>query len=154
MITLTVDITDNFARAADAAFAALSLAGEAEVEVNFVTEEEIRELNARTRDTDRVTDVLSYPMLDEIRPFTRENYPFDVDPENGRVPLGSIVICRDVAARQAEEYGHSYRRELHYLVVHGLCHLLGYDHIIDDDRAEMRAKEERILTRMGITRND
>ena len=152
MITLTGDITDNFARAADAAFAALSLAGEAEVEVNFVTEEEICELNARTRDTDRVTDVLSYPMLDEIRPFTRENYPFDVDPENGRVPLGSIVICRDVAARQAEEYGHSRDREETYLFVHGLLHLLGYDHMTEEDKSVMREAEERILSAIGQVR--
>lgn len=152
MITLTGDITDNFARAADAAFAALSLAGEAEVEVNFVTEEEIRELNARTRDTDRVTDVLSYPMLDEIRPFTRENYPFDVDPENGRVPLGSIVICREVAARQAEEYGHSRDREVTYLFVHGLLHLLGYDHMTEEDKSVMREAEERILSAIGQVR--
>ena len=152
MITLTGDITDNFAQAADAAFAALSLAGEAEVEVNFVTEEEIRELNARTRDTDRVTDVLSYPMLDEIRPFTRENYPFDVDPENGRVPLGSIVICRDVAARQAEEYGHSRDREETYLFVHGLLHLLGYDHMTEEDKSVMREAEERILSAIGQVR--
>ncbi len=152
MITLTGDITDNFARAADAAFAALSLAGEAEVEVNFVTEEEIRELNARTRDTDRVTDVLSYPMLDEIRPFTRENYPFDVDPENGRVPLGSIVICRDVAARQAEEYGHSRDREETYLFVHGLLHLLGYDHMTEEGKSVMREAEERILSAIGQVR--
>lgn len=152
MITLTGDITDNFARAADAAFAALSLAGEAEVEVNFVTEEEIRELNARTRDTDRVTDVLSYPMLDEIRPFTREDYPFDVDPENGRVPLGSIVICRDVAARQAEEYGHSRDREETYLFVHGLLHLLGYDHMTEEDKSVMREAEERILSAIGQVR--
>lgn len=152
MITLTGDITDNFARAADAAFAALSLAGEAEVEVNFVTEEEIRELNARTRDTDRVTDVLSYPMLDEIRPFTREDYPFDVDPENGRVPLGSIVICREVAARQAEEYGHSRDREETYLFVHGLLHLLGYDHMTEEDKSVMREAEERILSAIGQVR--
>lgn len=152
MITLTGDITDNFARAADAAFAALSLAGEAEVEVNFVTEEEIRELNARTRDTDRVTDVLSYPMLDEIRPFTRENYPFDVDPENGRVPLGSIVICREVAARQAEEYGHSRDREETFLFVHGLLHLLGYDHMTEEDKSVMREAEERILSAIGQVR--
>ena len=152
MITLTGDITDNFAWAADAAFAALSLAGEAEVEVNFVTEEEIRALNARTRDTDRVTDVLSYPMLDEIRPFTRENYPFDVDPENGRVPLGSIVICRDVAARQAEEYGHSRDREETYLFVHGLLHLLGYDHMTEEDKSVMREAEERILSAIGQVR--
>ena len=152
MITLTGDITDNFAGGADAAFAALSLAGEAEVEVNFVTEEEIRELNARTRDTDRVTDVLSYPMLDEIRPFTRENYPFDVDPENGRVPLGSIVICREVAARQAEEYGHSRDREETYLFVHGLLHLLGYDHMTEEDKSVMREAEERILSAIGQVR--
>ena len=118
----------------------------------YRAEEEIRELNARTRDTDRVTDVLSYPMLDEIRPFTREDYPFDVDPENGRVPLGSIVICRDVAARQAEEYGHSCDREETYLFVHGLLHLLGYDHMTEEDKSVMREAEERILSAIGQVR--
>ena len=144
-------------------FSAISRAFEGEfsadaplaAEVVFVSAEEIRALNAHHRGNDSVTDVLSFPALDDIRgrKLCRADFPYDLT-ENGEIFIGSIAVCEERAKAQAEEYGHSYRRELHYLVVHGLCHLLGYDHIIDDDRAEMRAKEERILTRMGITRND
>ena len=72
--------------------------------------------------------------------------------EDGNIFLGSIVICEKRAREQAEEYGHSYMRELHYLAVHGLWHLLGYDHMTEEDKPEMRAKEEKILSKLGITR--
>ena len=152
MIKITGEVPQSFAVAADAAFRELSLSGDAEVEAEFVSEEEIRELNARTRNIDKVTDVLSYPMLDEIKPFTEENYPFDTDPESGCVTLGSVVICRAVAARQAEEYGHGTDREETYLFVHGLLHLLGYDHMTEEDKTVMREAEERILAAAGLVR--
>jgi probable rRNA maturation factor len=66
--------------------------------------------------------------------------------------IGSIVVCCDRAREQAEEYGHSYNRELHYLLVHGIMHCLGYDHMQEDEKAEMREKEEFILSKLGITR--
>ena len=66
--------------------------------------------------------------------------------------IGSIAICQERAKEQAEEYGHSYERELHYLIVHGIMHCFGYDHIEEDDRKLMREKEEEILTKLGITR--
>lgn len=150
MITVIGQVPEDFIRAADETFVALNLKGEASVEVEFVTGEEIRELNARTREVDKVTDVLSYPMLDEIKELVPENYPYDC--EDGRVMLGSIVICGDVAEEQAKEYGHSVTREMTYLFVHGLLHLLGYDHIEDDERAIMREAEERILSGVGINR--
>ena len=81
----------------------------------------------------------------------KQEHPFDIE-EDGTLFIGSIAICEDRAREQAEEYGHSYNRELHYLVVHGLCHLLGYDHEEESDKKEMREKEERILGRMGIVR--
>ena len=152
MITVIGAAPAAFAAAAAEAFAALGLAGEAEVEVTFVGEAEIRELNARTRGVDKATDVLSFPMLDAIKPFTAANYPFDVDPASGRVSLGSVVICEAVALRQAEEYGHAAEREKTYLFTHGLLHLLGYDHIEEEDRRLMRAAEERVLSAIGITR--
>ena len=80
-------------------------------------------------------------------------HPFDMDDE-GALFLGSIVICREQARRQAEEYGHSLRREQYYLAVHGLCHLLGYDHETDGDKSEMRAREERVLAAMGAAREE
>lgn len=124
-------------------------------EVVFVSAEEIRQLNAEHRGNDSVTDVLSFPSLDNIRGrmLCKADFPYDLT-EEGEIFIGSIAICEERAHEQAEEYGHSYNRELHYLVVHGLCHLLGYDHMCEEDKTEMRAKEERVLSRMGITRND
>ena len=123
------------------------------VEFVFVDGEEIRRLNADNRGIDRVTDVLSFPSLDGIKglPLKKQDFPCDID-ENGNLFIGSIVVCCERAKEQAEEYGHSYNRELHYLLVHGIMHCLGYDHETDEERIEMREKEEFILTKMGITR--
>ena len=82
----------------------------------------------------------------------RRNYPFDIDPETNSVFLGSIMICTDRAKEQAEEFGHSFEREIYYLAVHGLLHLFGYDHMEETDKAEMREKEEEILTVLDKTR--
>ncbi len=124
------------------------------VELVFVDGEEIRRLNRETRDTDRVTDVLSYPTMEGIQgqALYAKDHPFELD-EEGRLLIGSIAICQERAREQAEEYGHSYERELHYLIVHGVMHCLGYDHIQEDDRALMREKEEYVLQKMGITRS-
>ncbi|MBQ8685827.1 MAG: rRNA maturation RNase YbeY [Clostridia bacterium] len=123
------------------------------VEVVFVEEAEIRSLNAQTRGLDKVTDVLSYPTLDNIRgkAIKGADYPFDID-EEGNLLIGSIAVCVQRAKEQAVEYGHSFERELHYLIVHGIMHCLGYDHMTDEDKAQMREKEERILGKLGITR--
>lgn len=123
------------------------------VEFLSVGEEEIRRLNAEMRNVDKVTDVLSFPTLDMKvgEPICGEDYPYDMD-EQGRLMIGSIVVCKARAAAQAEEYGHSYERELHYLLVHGVMHCLGYDHETDEQRACMRAREEAVLNKLGITR--
>ena len=123
------------------------------VEFIFVDGEEIRRLNREMRNTDKVTDVLSFPVLDGIKgqPIYGDDYPYELD-EEGNLLLGSIVVCCDRAREQAEEYGHSYNRELHYLLVHGIMHCLGYDHMTDEEKAEMREQEEYILRKLGITR--
>ncbi len=123
------------------------------VELLFVDEEEIRRLNRETRGMDKVTDVLGYPTMDGIKgkPLFAEEHPFEMD-EEGRLLIGSIVVCTKRAKEQAIEYGHSYERELHYLVVHGVMHCLGYDHIEEAERAEMREKEEYILGKIGKER--
>ena len=123
------------------------------LEVTFVSAEEIRRLNAETRQIDKVTDVLSYPTLDGIKgqAIRGAEHPYDID-EEGNLLIGSVAICLDRAREQAEEYGHSFERELHYLIVHGAMHCLGYDHIADADKTEMRAEEEQVLSALGITR--
>lgn len=123
------------------------------VEVEFVGEEEIRRLNRELRGIDKVTDVLSFPTLDGIKgeDIFKKDYPYSLD-EEGNLIVGSVAVCVKRAKEQAEEYGHSFNREIHYLIVHGIMHCLGYDHIEDSDRAEMREKEELILSKLGITR--
>ena len=123
------------------------------VEVVFISAEEIRALNASTRGIDKVTDVLSYPAMDGIRGkrLRKKDHAAEID-ENGNLLIGSVAVCVKRAKEQAEEYGHSLNRELHYLIVHGVMHCLGYDHIIEQDKAQMRKKEEKALARMGITR--
>lgn len=122
-------------------------------EIVFVDGEEIKKLNRETRGVDAVTDVLSFPTLDDIRGamLKKADFPYDID-EDGNLFLGSIIICEKRAKEQAEEYGHSYMRELHYLATHGLWHLLGYDHMTEEDKSQMREREEKILTKLGITR--
>ena len=123
------------------------------IELLFVEESEIQKLNREMRDTDKVTDVLSFPALDGIKgkAIHKKDYPYEID-EEGNLLIGSIVICCQRAKEQAQEYGHSYNRELHYLLIHGILHCLGYDHMIDADKEEMREKEELLLGKLGIRR--
>lgn len=117
---------------------------DAEVSVTLVDNARIRELNKEFREIDRETDVLSFPLGDENG--------FEVDPDNDAILLGDIVISLEKARAQSEEYGHSFRREVAFLLTHSLFHLLGYDHITEDEEKEMFAKQEKVLTKLGITR--
>lgn len=108
-----------------------------EISISIVDEEEIKKLNNEYRGVDNVTDVLSFPLF--------EKYEI---PSEGM--LGDIVICSKRVIEQAEEFGHSEEREFVYLTVHSLLHLLGYDHIEEDDRIEMRTKEKEIMKALGI----
>ena len=125
------------------------------VEFIFTDEEEIRRLNRETRNTDKVTDVLSFPALDSIKgkALKKRDFPLEIDDE-GNLLIGSVAVCVKRAEEQAEEYGHSYQRELHYLLVHGIMHCLGYDHPTEEERAEMREREEFILAKLGISREN
>ena len=122
-------------------------------ELLFVSGEEIRTLNASQRKVDSVTDVLSFPATDLERgkPILGEEHGECID-ERGRLLLGSIVICKERAREQAKEYGHSYRRELCYLITHGVLHCLGYDHETEEDKREMREKEECVMQKLGLGR--
>ncbi len=119
----------------------------------FVGEEEIQRLNREMRGVDKVTDVLSFPALSGIKgkKLSKKAFPYDSD-EEGRLFLGSVVVCVKRAKEQAEEYGHSFERELRYLLVHGTLHCLGYDHEDEEEKKEMREKEEEILRKLGIGR--
>lgn len=122
-------------------------------ELLLVSEEEIRELNARERGVDAVTDVLSFPSMDGIKgqPILAEEHGEELD-EDGNVFLGSIVICEKRAREQAQEYGHSFERELWYLAVHGILHCLGYDHMTEEEKREMREKEESVMQKLDLRR--
>ncbi len=113
-----------------------------EISVTFVEAEEIRELNRDYRDNDKVTDVLSFPQFDDLNDI----------PDFGEICLGDVVICKDRAAEQAEEFGHSFEREIIYLFTHSILHLLGYDHMEEEEKKEMRAREEEVMTHLGIER--
>ena len=123
----------------------------AEVSVTIVDKEEIREINRQERNIDSVTDVLSFPMLEFDENGEIINSDFDMDGEN--LMLGDIVICAERAAEQAEEYGHSFGREMAFLTVHSMLHLLGYDHMEADEEKAMFARQEEILSLLGITRD-
>lgn len=112
----------------------------AEVSLSIVDKGQIHILNRDYRDVDRPTDVLSFPMDEE---------GFDQD-GNPILLLGDIVICLDVAKEQAEDFGHSLEREIMYLICHSTLHLLGYDHIEEDDKIEMRAKEKEVMKNLGV----
>lgn len=139
---------------ADVLYKALGQRTDLYVELDVVSQEEIKALNSDNRHIDAVTDVLSFPMLDGIRgkKIYKKDYPYDYDEDEKAIFLGSVAICLDRAKEQAIEYGHSLQREMSYLFVHGLLHLFGYDHITDDDKKEMREKEEQVLLELGISR--
>lgn len=118
----------------------------AEVSVTLVDDERIRELNCRYRDIDRSTDVLSFPL--------GENGVYETNYDTGAKLLGDIVISVPHAVAQAEEYGHSLQREIGFLTVHSMLHLLGYDHVNGGlESVRMREKEETVLTQLGLKRD-
>lgn len=124
---------------------------DAEVSVTFVDDARIQEINSEERGIDAPTDVLSFPICDFDENGDIIDADFDFDGE--LIMLGDIVISLERARRQAEEYGHGFLREVAFLTVHSMLHLLGYDHV-DDPKGEriMFAKQEDILTKLGITR--
>jgi probable rRNA maturation factor len=123
------------------------------VAVHTTDNEGIKKLNREQRSIDRETDVLSFPMLSLLPGEKPQPSPSNMDPETGLVFLGDIVISLEKAKQQAEEYGHSVERELGFLTVHSLLHLLGYDHEGGEQQAaEMRNREEIILEKLGLTR--
>ena len=119
----------------------------AEISVTFTDNEGIHEINSAQRGVDAPTDVLSFPMM------SGDDSDADTDYSNGAVMLGDIVLNLERARAQAAEYGHSYTREVAFLTVHSVLHLLGYDHLTsEEDDRDMRARQDAVLDIMGITR--
>ena len=131
---------------------------DAVLSLTLVDNEEIRRLNHSFRDIDRTTDVLSFPMIDWDSPSdfsmlenSREAED-DFDPDSGQLLLGDIVISVERAKEQAQEYGHTLKREIAFLIAHSVLHLLGYDHMTEEEASVMEKKQENALQELGITR--
>ena len=115
----------------------------------LTTPENIRKINKKYRKIDKATDVLSFPMFEKAELDEKiKNKDFLYEDV-----LGDIIISIEKVKEQAEEYGHSFERELSYMVVHGFYHLMGYDHIEEEDKKIMRPKEEKVLEQLNITRD-
>ena len=143
------ELTNIFSEAADICVEKEGFSAEnMEISITFATKDEIRQLNKAYRNVDNHTDVLSFPLIDDFNQL--EDYDEDVNGE--QIMLGDVVICLEKAREQAEEYGHSLQREIVYLFVHSLCHLLGYDHMTDEDKAEMRKLEEEVMSALNLER--
>lgn len=128
---------------------------EAEVELLLTTDEEIRRINKEHRQIDRATDVLSFPMLDYETPGDLSGIEEQGDafnPESGELMLGDIVISKERVIAQAEEYGHSVRREYAFLIAHSMLHLLGYDHMEEEERRLMEDRQRGIMDKAEIPR--
>lgn len=124
-----------------------------EINVLVTDDQTIRVINNEYRKIDKATDVLSFPMF-ELTPGEKpESWEPYLDPETGAVPLGDMAISLEHAKRQAEEYGHSLKREVGYLTIHSVLHLLGYDHVDEGPmKKQMRAREETILAEIELPR--
>ena len=121
--------------------------------VSFVKRQRIRELNKKYRNIDRATDVLSFPMLDIVYPQTLNDYKNEYAPD-GTLYIGDVVICKKIAKWQAKLYGHSKKREIGFLALHGLLHILGYDHIKKEDEDIMIETSNKILEELGLGREE
>ena len=139
------EILDTMMKAAEICIDAENIdVDRSEISVTFVDMEEIHQLNRDYREVDSPTDVLSFPQFDDLNDL----------PEDGEIALGDVVICKQKAEEQAEEFGHSFEREIIYLFVHSVLHLLGYDHMDEDEKKIMRRREEEVMAELGITREE
>lgn len=126
-----------------------------EVSIIFVDNDCIRDINSKNRNIDKITDVLSFPMLEyppgKVFKDVYMDYEFQPeDMDGGKLILGDIAISLEKAEEQSREFGHSFLREVCYLTVHSLLHLLGYDHMKDEDKKIMRSREEEILQKFKL----
>lgn len=144
----------EFDKIADAVYKKLGQTDKLSIELEFVSPEEIQTLNREYRGVDRVTDVLSFPYLDGVKGkvIRREDFGDDIDDETDSVLIGSVCINPERAKEQAEEYGHSLKREVCYLALHGFLHCFGFDHVEKADEEEMTALANEIMDSLDIKR--
>ena len=122
-----------------------------DVYITLTNNDNIQKINAEHRNIDRPTDVLSFPMF-EREEITNLKIEDEDNEEHEEMMLGDIIVSVEKVREQAEEYGHSFKRELAYLITHGMLHLLGYDHMIDEEKVIMREHEEKVLEKLNILR--
>ena len=134
---------------AKAVYNVLGQKAKIKAELVFSESDNMQNLNRTTRGVDSVTDVLSYPSIDGIRGEVLLPENCITELEGKYIFLGSIVLCEEKIIQQAKEYGHTVKEERDYLIIHGLLHLFGYDHMTDEDKKQMRDKEKAILARLG-----
>ena len=148
---VTKEIRDLVRLAIKTSLGYMDFPQKSEISVMFVDNEEIRKLNLEHRGIDRATDVLSFPLFeyDEDGEIIEEDLDFSPD---GEMMLGDIVISLERAKEQAEEYGHSFEREVGFLTVHSMLHLFGFDHMTPEDEEEMFEYQREILDEMGLRR--
>lgn len=150
-IEITKELMDSITRCLEYALESEDFEDDTEISLTFTDNENIRTLNSETRGKDSATDVLSFPMLEQDEDGTLIIY--DEDIIDGKVLLGDIVISAEKADAQAKEYGHSLMREMCFLAVHSVLHLLGYDHERSREEEKLQFdKQEEILNSLGITR--
>ena len=125
------------------------------VNLRFTDKTEIQSLNNTFRNIDKATDVLSFPNLDFVKGkgVDARVLSQNISPDDGLVPLGDIAICKEIATLQAKDYGHSFKREVCFLALHGFLHLLGFDHMNIEDEKEMQALTNEILLKQKVGRN-
>lgn len=125
-----------------------------EMSLSIVSPSEIKELNKTYRNVDAVTDVLSFPAVNnpERKALSDSEFALDYNVDTGKLHIGDIIICRERAVEQAKEYGHSLKRETCFLALHGLLHLLGYDHVETADEEQMTRLQKEILTKYHVHR--
>lgn len=134
---------------AKAVYTVLGQKAKIKAELVFESEDGIQILNKRERGVDSVTDVLSFPSLDGIKGVVLKPENCFTEMDGGYIFIGSIVLCEEKIKEQAAEIGHSEELETQYLIIHGLMHLFGYDHLTDEDKAEMREKEKEVIALLG-----
>ena len=155
-LTLPLECEELAQRVIEAAADYVECPYEAEVNLLLTMNEEIHEMNRNFREIDRATDVLSFPMVDYEEPgefdFLEEAMEY-FNPETGELMLGDIVLSIPRIVAQAEEYGHSQKREYAFLIAHSMLHLLGYDHMTEDEAKIMEEKQNQVLNTLGISRD-